>query len=72
MYLDELVRGFLRDSDLRRQHEMLAIIRVECEALKKKDGALKSFPNFKKLVNILFVIGFGVPFPHWPPLVLLF
>lgn len=48
IYLDELVRGFLRDSDFKRQSDILTVIRVECEALKKKDGALKSFPNIKK------------------------
>lgn len=51
VHLDDLVRGFLRDSNFKRQQEILSIIRVECEALKNKDGALKSFPNFKKLVN---------------------
>ncbi|KAM7362212.1 fancd2 [Cochliomyia hominivorax] len=48
IYLDELVKGFLRDSDFKRQREILRIVREESKSLNGKDSSLKSFPNFKK------------------------
>lgn len=50
IYLDELIKGFLRDSDFKRQREILRIVREESKSLNGKDSSLKSFPNFKKYI----------------------
>ncbi|XP_037821987.1 Fanconi anemia group D2 protein [Lucilia sericata] len=57
IYLDELIKGFLRDSDFKRQREILRIVREESKALSGKDSSLKSFPNFKKANFPLFFRG---------------
>uniref|UniRef100_A0A1A9WNL2 Fanconi anemia group D2 protein n=1 Tax=Glossina brevipalpis TaxID=37001 RepID=A0A1A9WNL2_9MUSC len=57
VYLDELVKGFLKDSDFHRQREILRIVREESKHLKGKDCSLKSFPNFKKANFPLFFRG---------------
>lgn len=48
VYLDELVKGFLRDSDFKRQRDILRAVCEESKQLNGKDTSLKSFPNFKK------------------------
>ncbi|XP_067618049.1 Fanconi anemia group D2 protein homolog isoform X2 [Eurosta solidaginis] len=48
MYLDILVKGFLKNSDFKRLSSILRALLDECKHLKGKDNALKSFPNFKK------------------------
>ncbi|XP_026845923.1 Fanconi anemia group D2 protein [Drosophila persimilis] len=48
IYLDELVKGFLKDSTFARQNELLNELIKECKILNTKDKALISFPNFKK------------------------
>ncbi|XP_073815806.1 fancd2 isoform X2 [Musca autumnalis] len=57
VYLDELVKGFLRDSDFKRQREILRAVSDECKHLNGKDTSLKSFPNFKKANFPLFFRG---------------
>ncbi|XP_065371634.1 Fanconi anemia group D2 protein homolog [Calliphora vicina] len=57
IYLDELIKGFLRDSDFKRQREILRIVREESKSLNGKDSSLKSFPNFKKANFPLFFRG---------------
>uniref|UniRef100_A0A1B0FNR3 Fanconi anemia group D2 protein n=1 Tax=Glossina morsitans morsitans TaxID=37546 RepID=A0A1B0FNR3_GLOMM len=57
IYLDELVKGFLKDSDFRRQREILRIVREESKHLNGKDCSLKSFPNIKKANFPLFFRG---------------
>ncbi|XP_004536027.1 Fanconi anemia group D2 protein [Ceratitis capitata] len=47
IYLDVLVKGFLKNSDFRRLSNILLAVMEECKHLKGKDNALKSFPNFK-------------------------
>lgn len=54
VYLDELVKGFLRDSDFKRQREILRAVSDESKHLNGKDTSLKSFPNFKKYLVIVF------------------
>ncbi|XP_017471044.1 PREDICTED: Fanconi anemia group D2 protein isoform X2 [Rhagoletis zephyria] len=48
IYLDILVKGFLKNSDFRRLGTVLRALIDECKQLKGNDSALKSFPNFKK------------------------
>ncbi|KAH8381489.1 hypothetical protein KR093_006396 [Drosophila rubida] len=48
IHLDELVKGFLKDSPYDRQKDILSDLREECGLLNKKDKALDSFPNIKK------------------------
>ncbi|XP_022209594.2 Fanconi anemia group D2 protein homolog [Drosophila obscura] len=48
IYLDELVKGFLKNSTSARQNELLNELIKECKILNTKDKALISFPNFKK------------------------
>uniref|UniRef100_A0A1I8ML88 Fanconi anemia group D2 protein n=1 Tax=Musca domestica TaxID=7370 RepID=A0A1I8ML88_MUSDO len=57
VYLDELVKGFLRDSDFKRQREILRAVSDESKHLSGKDTSLKSFPNFKKANFPLFFRG---------------
>ncbi|KAL9900180.1 fancd2 isoform 1-T3 [Glossina fuscipes fuscipes] len=57
IFLDELVKGFLKDSDFRRQREILRIVREESKHLNGKDCSLKSFPNIKKANFPLFFRG---------------
>uniref|UniRef100_A0A1I8P4T9 Fanconi anemia group D2 protein n=1 Tax=Stomoxys calcitrans TaxID=35570 RepID=A0A1I8P4T9_STOCA len=57
VYLDELVKGFLRESDFKRQNEILRAVCEECKNLNGKDTSLKSFPNFKKANFPLFFRG---------------
>lgn len=48
IHLDELIKGFLRDSSFERQKDILLALRDECLLLNKKDMALESIPNIKK------------------------
>ncbi|XP_060649460.1 LOW QUALITY PROTEIN: Fanconi anemia group D2 protein [Drosophila nasuta] len=48
IHLDELVKGFLKDSPYDRQKDILSDLNEECGLLNKKDTALDSFPNIKK------------------------
>ncbi|KAH8311710.1 hypothetical protein KR044_007645 [Drosophila immigrans] len=48
IHLDELVKGFLKDSPHDRQKDILSDLIEECGLLNKKDKALPSFPNIKK------------------------
>ncbi|XP_055851494.1 Fanconi anemia group D2 protein homolog [Episyrphus balteatus] len=48
IYLDELVKGYLRRSDFRRQKTILTAILEETKFLKSKENSLRSFPNFNK------------------------
>ncbi|XP_053945249.1 Fanconi anemia group D2 protein homolog [Anastrepha ludens] len=48
IYLNILVKDFLKNSDFRRLATILRTLLDECKQLKSKDSALKSFPNFKK------------------------
>ncbi|XP_055905389.1 Fanconi anemia group D2 protein [Eupeodes corollae] len=48
IYLDELVKGYLRKSDFRRQKTILDAILEETKFLKSKENSLRSFPNFNK------------------------
>ncbi|KAH8382936.1 hypothetical protein KR009_005875 [Drosophila setifemur] len=48
IYLDELVKGFLKNSTYKGQNELLGELLKECSILNTKDKALSSFPNFKK------------------------
>ncbi|KAM8706214.1 hypothetical protein ACLKA7_010484 [Drosophila subpalustris] len=48
IHLDELVKGFLKDSPFERQKDILSDLKEECGLLNKKDKALDSFPNVKK------------------------
>ncbi|EDV91108.1 Fanconi anemia group D2 protein [Drosophila grimshawi] len=48
IHLDELVKGFLKDSSLERQSEILCRLKEECVLLKTKDKSLQSVPNIKK------------------------
>ncbi|XP_017017550.1 Fanconi anemia group D2 protein homolog [Drosophila kikkawai] len=47
-YLDELVKGFFKNSTPEQQSELLGQLVEECAILNTKDKALNSFPNFKK------------------------
>ncbi|KAH8247136.1 hypothetical protein KR032_010698 [Drosophila birchii] len=47
-YLDELVKGFFKNSTPKHQSELLKQLVEECVILNTKDKALHSFPNFKK------------------------
>ncbi|KAH8292041.1 hypothetical protein KR054_003960 [Drosophila jambulina] len=47
-YLDELVKGFFKNSTSEHQSELLGQLVGECTILNTKDKALNSFPNFKK------------------------
>ncbi|XP_075147776.1 fancd2 [Haematobia irritans] len=57
VYLDELVKGFLKDSDFKRQNDILRAVCEESKNLNGKDTSLKSFPNFKKANFPLFFRG---------------
>lgn len=48
IHLDELVKGFLKDSSFERQNDILRGLTEESGLLNKKDNALPSFPNIKK------------------------
>ncbi|XP_017074591.2 Fanconi anemia group D2 protein [Drosophila eugracilis] len=48
IYLDELVKGFLKKSTCESQAELLSELVKQCSILNTKDKALDSFPNFKK------------------------
>ncbi|XP_036674528.2 Fanconi anemia group D2 protein homolog [Drosophila suzukii] len=48
IYLDELVKGFLKKSTSESQSELLSELVKQCSILNTKDKALTSFPNFKK------------------------
>ncbi|XP_064549377.1 Fanconi anemia group D2 protein homolog [Drosophila montana] len=48
IHLDELIKGFLKDSPFERQKDILLALRDECLLLNKKDMALESIPNIKK------------------------
>uniref|UniRef100_A0A6P4EZY6 Fanconi anemia group D2 protein n=1 Tax=Drosophila rhopaloa TaxID=1041015 RepID=A0A6P4EZY6_DRORH len=48
IYLDELVKGFLKKSTCKSQSELLSDLVKQCSILNTKDKALNSFPNFKK------------------------
>ncbi|XP_014088001.2 Fanconi anemia group D2 protein homolog [Bactrocera oleae] len=48
IYLDILVKEFIKNSDFGRLRNILWALLEECKQLKGKDNALKSFPNFKK------------------------
>ncbi|KAH8417749.1 hypothetical protein KR222_005289 [Zaprionus bogoriensis] len=48
IHLDELVKGFLKDSSYERQNDILCGLSEECGLLNKKEKALESFPNIKK------------------------
>ncbi|XP_054081207.1 Fanconi anemia group D2 protein homolog isoform X3 [Zeugodacus cucurbitae] len=48
IYLDVLVKEFIKNSDFTRLRNILWALLEECKQLKGKDNALKSFPNFKK------------------------
>ncbi|XP_030369940.1 Fanconi anemia group D2 protein isoform X2 [Scaptodrosophila lebanonensis] len=48
IYLDELVKGFFKNSSYIRQKHILRDLLDECQLLNTKDKALNSFPNFKK------------------------
>ncbi|XP_017003443.2 Fanconi anemia group D2 protein homolog [Drosophila takahashii] len=48
IYLDELVKGFLKKSTTGNQTELLNELVKQCSILNTKDKALSSFPNFKK------------------------
>lgn len=48
IYLDELVKGFLKKSNAKSQTELLTELVKQCSILNTKDKALTSFPNFKK------------------------
>ncbi|XP_017119014.1 Fanconi anemia group D2 protein [Drosophila elegans] len=48
IYLDELVKGYLRKSTNESQSELLSELVKQCSVLNTKDKALNSFPNFKK------------------------
>ncbi|KAH8265254.1 hypothetical protein KR038_002491 [Drosophila bunnanda] len=47
-YLDELVKGFFKNSTPEHQSKLLGELVEECAILNTKDKALNSFPNFKK------------------------
>lgn len=47
-YLDELVKGFFKNSTHEHQSKLLGQLVEECVILNTKDKALNSFPNFKK------------------------
>ncbi|ALC46708.1 Fancd2 [Drosophila busckii] len=48
LHLDELVKGFLKDSSIERQRDILRGLSEECVMLNTKDKSLDSFPNIKK------------------------
>ncbi|EDV43092.1 uncharacterized protein Dana_GF18312 [Drosophila ananassae] len=48
IYLDEIIKGFFKNSTFKRQNELLCELIKECNILNTKDKALNSFPNFKK------------------------
>ncbi|XP_039954173.1 Fanconi anemia group D2 protein [Bactrocera neohumeralis] len=48
IYLNILVKEFVKNSDFDRLRNILWALLEECKQLKGKDNALKSFPNFKK------------------------
>lgn len=48
IHLDELVKGFLKDSSFERQIDILRGLNEESGLLNKKDRPLPSFPNIKK------------------------
>ncbi|XP_068157652.1 Fanconi anemia group D2 protein homolog isoform X2 [Drosophila tropicalis] len=48
IYLDELVKGFLKSSLYDRQKNLLHALKQECMLLNTKDKSLNSYPNFKK------------------------
>ncbi|KAH8294661.1 hypothetical protein KR018_001006 [Drosophila ironensis] len=48
IYLDQIVKGFFKNSSFERQNELLSVLIKECTILNAKDKALNSFPNFKK------------------------
>ncbi|EDV48341.1 Fanconi anemia group D2 protein [Drosophila erecta] len=48
IYLDELIKGFLKKSTSKSQTDLLSELVKQCNILNTKDKALTSFPNFKK------------------------